>query len=92
MLLANLTTLARQLPLSVRDMVVDSLCEVFMLIVIVTALCLAQHLLPEQAALLAGIETDAVILAISVFAFIFFRVRLGTRRARGCECRNPRSF
>jgi hypothetical protein len=27
------------------------------------------------------IETDAVILAMSVFAFIFFRVRLGTRRA-----------
>ena len=52
-----------------------------MLIVIVTALCLAQHLLPEQAAWLAGIETDAFILATSVFAFIFFRVRLGTRRA-----------
>ena len=81
MLLANLTTLVSELPLSVRDVVVDSLCEVFMLIVIVTALCLAQHLLSEQAALLAGIETDAVILAISVFSFIFFRVRLGTRRA-----------
>lgn len=52
-----------------------------MLIVIVTTLCLAQHLLPEEAALLAGIETDAAILAMSVFAFIFFRVRLGTRRA-----------
>ena len=84
MLLANVTTLVnlvRELPLCVRDVEVDSLCEVFMLIVIVTALCLAQHLLPAQAALLAGIETDAVILATSVFAFIFFRVRLGTHRA-----------
>jgi len=81
MLLGNLTTLVRELPLSVKDVEVDSVFEVFMLIVIVTTLCLAQHLLPEQAALLAGIETDAVILAISVFAFIFFRVRLGTRRA-----------
>jgi hypothetical protein len=84
MLLANVTTLVtlvRELPLCVTDVEVDSLCEVFMLIVIVTALCLAQHLLPEQAAWLAGIETDAFILAISVFAFIFFRVRLGTRRA-----------
>lgn len=81
MLLANLTTLVRELPLSLRGVEVDSLCEVFMLIVMVTTLCLAQHLLPEEAALLAGIETDAVILAISVFAFIFFRVRLRTRRA-----------
>lgn len=81
----------RELLLSVRDAEVDSLCEVFMLIVIVTTLCLAQHLLPEEAALLAGIETDAVILAISVFAFIFFRVRLRTR-APGREFRNSRSF
>ena len=81
MLLADITTLVRELLLSVRGGEVESLCEVFMLIAIVTALCLAQHLLPEQAALLAGIETDAVILAISVLAFIFFRVRLGTRRA-----------
>jgi hypothetical protein len=51
------------------------------LIVIVTALCLARHLLPEEAALLAGIETDAAILAISVFAFVTLRVRLETRRA-----------
>ena len=81
MLLADLTTLVRELPLSVRDVEVDSLCEVFMLIAIVTTLCLAQHLLPEEAALLAGMETNAVILAISVFVFIFFRVRLRTRRA-----------
>ena len=50
MLLANVTTLVtlvRELPSCVRDVEVDSLCEVFMLIVIVTALCLAQHLLPE---------------------------------------------
>ena len=52
-----------------------------MLIVIVTALCLARDLLPEKAALLAGIETDAAILALGVFAFITLRVRLGTRRA-----------
>ena len=52
-----------------------------MLIVIVATLCLAQHFLPEQAALLAAMETDAAILATSVFGFIFFRVRLGTRRA-----------
>jgi hypothetical protein len=81
MLLANLTTLVRELPLCARGVEVDCLCEVFMLIVIVTTLCLVQHLLPEEPALLAGIETDAVILAMSVFAFIFFRVRLGTRRA-----------
>lgn len=81
MLLADFITLVRELPLSVRDGEVDSPCEVFMTIVIVTTLCLAQHLLAEAAALRAGIETDAVILAVSVFAFIFFRVRLGTRRA-----------
>lgn len=52
-----------------------------MLIVIVTALCLARHLLPEEAAVLAGIETDAAVLAMSVFAFVTLRVRLETRRA-----------
>lgn len=53
-----------------------------MLIVMVAALCLVRYLLPETAALLAGMETRAAILTMGVFAFIALRVRLGTRRAR----------
>ena len=52
-----------------------------MLIVIVASFCLAQHFLSEEAVMLAGTETDAAILAMVVFASIFFRVRLRTRRA-----------
>jgi len=49
--------------------------------ILFTALCLARHLLPEAAALLAEIETNAAILSLSVVIFVTSRVwpRLGRR-------------
>lgn len=46
-----------------------------MLIILITILlCLARNLVPELAALLDAIETEAAILALSVYTFIIFRV------------------
>ena len=51
-----------------------------MIILITALLCLGQHLLPEPAALLAALEADASILALSVFVFVSCRVRLRSKR------------
>ena len=46
-----------------------------MLITIITLLfCVAQGLLPEASALFAGMETNAAVLALSIFVFIVFRI------------------
>jgi hypothetical protein len=52
------------------------------LIILVSVLfCVARNLVPEAAALLAGIETNAVILAVGIFIFIIFRVWAVARAA-----------
>ena len=46
-----------------------------MLTILITVLfCIARDLVREAAALLAGIETNAAILALSIFILVFFRV------------------
>ena len=48
----------------------------FMLIILVTVVsCMAQNLVPEASAWLVGMETNAAILALSIFTVIVFRVR-----------------
>ena len=47
-----------------------------MLIILVTAVfCLAQNLVLEASEWLVGMETNAAILALSIFTVIVFRVR-----------------
>ena len=47
-----------------------------MLIILVTVVsCMAQNLVPEASAWLVGMETNAAILALSIFTVIVFRVR-----------------
>ena len=47
-----------------------------MLIILVTAVfCMAQNFMPEASAWLVGMETNAAILALSIFTVIVFRVR-----------------
>lgn len=47
-----------------------------MLIILVTVVsCLAQNLVSEASAWLAGMETNAAIVALSIFTVIVFRVR-----------------
>ena len=47
-----------------------------MLIILVTVVsCMAQALVPEASAWLVGMETNAAILALSIFTVIVFRVR-----------------
>jgi hypothetical protein len=48
-----------------------------MLIILIATLCLTRDLLPGAVALLADIEPDATILALSVFVFLACRVWLG---------------
>jgi cellulose synthase/poly-beta-1,6-N-acetylglucosamine synthase-like glycosyltransferase len=46
-----------------------------MLIIIITHLfCVAQNLVPEASAFFVGMETNAAILALIIFALIVFRV------------------
>ena len=53
-----------------------------MLIILVTAVfCLAQNLVLEASEWLVGMETNAAILALSIFTVIVFRVRSVERAA-----------
>ena len=61
-----------------------------LLMVLVTVLCLAGHLLPEAAALFLAMETDAAILALTVFVFVPYRVWVGTNRRRQEGILHPR--
>jgi hypothetical protein len=48
----------------------------FMLILLLTLMfCMAQNLVPAASAWLVGMETNAAILALSIFTVILFRVR-----------------
>ena len=51
-----------------------------MLIILALLFCLATNLIPEAAAVLARMEADAAILALSVFVFVTCRVWLGSPR------------
>lgn len=54
-----------------------------MLIILVTVVfCLAQNLVPEAFPWLLGMETNAAILALSIFTVIVFRVRRSNGRSR----------
>jgi len=50
------------------------------LIILALLFCLATNLIPEAAAVLARMEADAAILALSVFVFVTCRVWLGSPR------------
>jgi hypothetical protein len=50
-------------------------------IMLTILICLAHVLLPKAAVLAAELETQAVILALSVFAFLLYRVYAHSRAA-----------
>lgn len=52
-----------------------------MLVVLISALfCLGRDLLPQPAALLAALETNASLLALGLFVFVSLRVQLYRKR------------
>lgn len=54
----------------------------FVLIILITVLfCLVRDLAADAPAFLAGIETDAALLSLSVFIFVMLRVWFVTRVA-----------
>lgn len=60
-----------------------------MLIILITVVfCLAQNLVSEASAWLVGMETNAAILALSIFTVMVFRIRSVERpTAENCSFR-----
>jgi hypothetical protein len=56
------------------------------LIILALLFCLATNLIPEAAAVLARMEADAAILALSVFVFVTCRVWFSSNRREERPC------